>query len=431
MNFNLTINPSKLSQPAGAALAFMGVKNTVPLWHGVQGCTAFAKNLFIAHFREPMPFQNTAISQANVIMGSDENIIEAMTHLKDKADLIGLFTTGVAETSGVDLNMVAKRFRDEHPKVPYIHLNTPDFVSNLSKGYAKTVSKLLETFTPGKTRTDAKMVVVLPGPYITPGEIEALRAMIRSFALEPYFCPDLGDSLYGYLQKDRFYTHSNGGISIADIEKLSNAALVFSIGSSMEKTGKRFAKKHNISVFHFDNLSVLDEIDHFFQILEQVSSKPTPEIYRRHRKHYLDTLLDTDFYFQGRRIGIAGETEFVKRWKAPLDKLEVESLCLTDESVPGIVQGDFSDFAEEIHRLNIEILVGNTHIARLASEFGIPVVRSGIPVTDRFGEPQAVRLGYDGAARQLMELGNAVLQLPLHHAPYVSPLQQTLVQESA
>lgn len=42
-NKALTVNPLKQSQALGASLAFLGLKGTIPLFHGSQGCTAFAK----------------------------------------------------------------------------------------------------------------------------------------------------------------------------------------------------------------------------------------------------------------------------------------------------------------------------------------------------------------------------------------------------
>ena len=37
-----TVNPLKLSPALGGALAFLGVERCLPLFHGTQGCTAFA-----------------------------------------------------------------------------------------------------------------------------------------------------------------------------------------------------------------------------------------------------------------------------------------------------------------------------------------------------------------------------------------------------
>ena len=35
------VNPLKMSQPIGGAFAFMGLRGSMPLLHGSQGCTSF------------------------------------------------------------------------------------------------------------------------------------------------------------------------------------------------------------------------------------------------------------------------------------------------------------------------------------------------------------------------------------------------------
>ena len=52
-NKALAVNPLKVSQSVGAALAFLGIHRAIPMLHGSQGCTAFGKVLLVRHFREP------------------------------------------------------------------------------------------------------------------------------------------------------------------------------------------------------------------------------------------------------------------------------------------------------------------------------------------------------------------------------------------
>jgi len=74
----LSVNPLKASQPVGAALAFLGLRNAIPMLHGSQGCTAFGKVFFVRHFREPIPLQTTAMDQISTVMNADENVIEGL-----------------------------------------------------------------------------------------------------------------------------------------------------------------------------------------------------------------------------------------------------------------------------------------------------------------------------------------------------------------
>jgi nitrogenase molybdenum-iron protein NifN len=46
----LAVNPLKTSQPLGASLAVLGLNRAMPLLHGAQGCTAFAKVFLVRHF---------------------------------------------------------------------------------------------------------------------------------------------------------------------------------------------------------------------------------------------------------------------------------------------------------------------------------------------------------------------------------------------
>lgn len=101
----LAVSPLKASQTMGAALAYLGFNRAMPLMHGSQGCTAFAKVFFVRHFREPVPLQTTAMDQVSSIMGADDNIVEALKTISEKQNpaLIGLCSTGLAETQGCDM----------------------------------------------------------------------------------------------------------------------------------------------------------------------------------------------------------------------------------------------------------------------------------------------------------------------------------------
>ena len=74
----LTVNPLKVSQPIGASLAFLGLAKSMPLEHGARGCTSFNKLFFMRHFREPIALQTTAMDMVTTIIGSDENVVEAL-----------------------------------------------------------------------------------------------------------------------------------------------------------------------------------------------------------------------------------------------------------------------------------------------------------------------------------------------------------------
>jgi len=80
------VNPLKMSQPIGGALAFMGVSNCMPVLHGSQGCTSFGLVLFVRHFREAIPLQTTAMNEVATILGGLDNIEQSILNIVKRAN---------------------------------------------------------------------------------------------------------------------------------------------------------------------------------------------------------------------------------------------------------------------------------------------------------------------------------------------------------
>ncbi len=114
-----TVNPLKMSQPLGGALAFLGVKSCMPLLHGSQGCTSFGLVLFVRHFREAIPMQTTAMSEVATVLGGYENVEQAVVTIASRANpaIIGICSTGVTEIKGDDVDGFMKLIRQSHPEL--------------------------------------------------------------------------------------------------------------------------------------------------------------------------------------------------------------------------------------------------------------------------------------------------------------------------
>ena len=118
----LSVSPLKASQPTGGSLATLGFDKAIPMLHGSQGCTAFAKVFFVRHFREPIPLQTTAMDQASSVLGADENVVEGIKNIAEKSNpaLITVLTTGLAETQGCDVHRNVREFRDKYPEYKHV-----------------------------------------------------------------------------------------------------------------------------------------------------------------------------------------------------------------------------------------------------------------------------------------------------------------------
>lgn len=164
----LQINPLKLSQPMGALLAFLGIKNCMPLMHGAQGCASFTKVFFTRHFNDPIAVQTTAVNDITaVIDGGDYSISEAIKNITAKVqpDLVGLFTTGLTETKGDDIKGATILLKD---KQKIVYVNTPDFEGGLESGWSQSVMSIITQLIKPQESVNPNKLLLLPNVNITP-----------------------------------------------------------------------------------------------------------------------------------------------------------------------------------------------------------------------------------------------------------------------
>src|SRR3974390_1320842 len=264
------VNPLKMSQPIGGAFAFMGLRGSMPLLHGSQGCTSFGLTLFVRHFKEAVPLQTTAMSEVATVLGGYENVEQAVLniHKRTKPEIIGICSTGVTETKGDDVEGYLKLIRDKHPELanfPMVYVSTPDFKDAFQDGWEKTVVRrvggLVET-PKNLVRRDPTRVNVLPGCHLTPGDLDELRTIIEDFGLEPSFLPDLAGSLDGHIPEE-FTAATIGGIGVDEVATMGYASWTIAIGAQMRRAAEPMNKKAGTPFRLFERLCGLAPNDEF------------------------------------------------------------------------------------------------------------------------------------------------------------------------
>ena len=61
------VNPLKMSQPIGGAFAFLGLRGSMPLLHGSQGCATYIRRYLISHTKEPLDIASSSFGEAAAI----------------------------------------------------------------------------------------------------------------------------------------------------------------------------------------------------------------------------------------------------------------------------------------------------------------------------------------------------------------------------
>ncbi len=432
----VAVNPLKQSQPLGAALAYLGVKGIMPLLHGSQGCTAFAKVMLVRHFREAVPLATTAMTEVTTILGGEDNVEKAMLTLLEKSNpqIIGLCTTGLTETRGDDMKGILKDLRQRNPELaslPVAFASTPDFKGALQDGYAAAVEALVRdipdngwddtkqqdgSFYPYAMPGMPSQVTVLAGPSLAPGDVQAIKEMIKAFGLNPVLVPDLSTSLDGHLSKS--YTGlTNGGTTLSQLKSLGYSSFTLAIGHTMKLAAEILQQRFGTEYRLFDSLTGLGAVDNFLHTLSEFSDRPVPEQFRHQRRQLQDAILDTHFFFGRKRVALALEPDllYTVAWWLKTTGAEVHAAVTTTKSkllkhlpIDTVTIGDLEDF--EALAQGADLLIANSNAKAIAKRLGIPLYRLGFPVFDRLGNGQRCTVGYSGTTQLLFEIGNIFME---------------------
>ena len=418
-----TVNPLKMSQPIGGALAFMGVAGAMPLLHGSQGCTSFGLVLFVRHFREAIPLQTTAMSEVATVLGGYENVEQAVVNIanRTKPTVIGICSTGVTEIKGDDVEGYIKLIRAAHPELDHVKLvyaSTPDFKDAFQDGWAKVVTQLVDQLVlpvPDDSPRLPNRVTILAGSHLTPGDIDELRDILDGFGLEALVLPDLSGSLDGHIPKD-FTPTTLGGIAVQEIADLGRSVVTLAIGEQMRPAAEALEAKTGVPFILYDRLTGLGACDALIGDLARISGRPVPNKFRRQRGQLVDAMLDGHFYFGGKQIALGLEPDLlwtVGCWLTEMGATIATAVTTTRspllEKLPTdkVVIGDLEDL--EAGALGCDLLITHSHGRQASERLGSPLHRMGLPIFDRLGAGHQVTVGYRGTRDMIFQIGNVFL----------------------
>ena len=419
----VVVNPLKQSQPLGATLAFLGLKGMIPVMHGAQGCTAFAKVVLVRHYREAVPLSTTAMTEVSTILGGEENVEQAILTLaqKSKPEIIGLLTTGLTETRGDDMEGFLKEIRDRHPELenlPIVLVSTPDFKGSLQDGFAAAVESIVKEIPQkaDKQKVGPTQVTILPSSAFTPGDVQEIKEIVTAFGLKPIVVPDLSISLDGHLE-DSYSPITVNGTTVTELRQIGGSAFTLVLGESMRGAALILKKRFDTPYKVFTELTGLEATDKFLQALSDISGIAVPEKYCHQRRQLQDAMLDTHFYFGCKRVSLALEPDllwsivyFLQSMGAQIHAAVTTTRSPMLEKLPvkSVTIGDLEDFEQLAE--GSDLLIGNSYTAAIASRLRIPLYRQGIPIFDRVGNGQFTKVAYRGTMQLLFDLGNLLLE---------------------
>ena len=423
-----TVNPLKLSQPLGGAMAFLGLDACMPMLHGAQGCTAFGLVLLVRHFREAIPFQTTAMNEVTTILGGLDNLEQAIVNVAGRAhpQVIGICSNGLMEARGEDIGGDLKLIRRRHPELTdtvLIHASTPDYKGAFENGWSAAVTAIVDALVQPLPGRIPRQVNILAGSHLTPADLEEIRETVEAFGLEPIILPDISGSLDGHVPEEYIGT-TYGGTRLDDIRRMGRSAATLAIGLQVEPAARLLESRCGVPVQVFPRLTGLLPCDEFIAALARLSGQAVPDRLRRLRSQLLDAMLDGHFFFGGKTVAVAAEPDLLFAFSQFLNEMGATIGCaVTTTSSPvlelvpveNVLIGDLDDVESEAG--GCDLLVANSQGRRIAERMGIPLYCAGLPMFDRLGASHRLSVGYRGARDLIFEIGNHLIAGASAHSP--------------
>lgn len=434
-----TQNACKLCTPLGACLAFKGLESCVPLLHGSQGCATYIRRYSISHFREPLDIASSSFTEDTAIFGGANNLKTAIRNISSQyqPQVIGIASTCLSETIGEDLNMLVKEFLKEVDPSEYptiVSVSTPSYRGTHRDGYWDAVGAILENLA-GTEPTGTALAehggqptaVVVPG-LVSPEDLRSLKQVFDQYGISLILMGDYSETLDGGVW-DAYQSIPPGGTKVDAVRSASRADFAMDFTFPWMKSGSSvLEKKFEVRRQALPLPLGIRLCDDFHRKLSELSGLPIPEPVHAMRRRLLDAYTDAHKYTFGMRALVYGEPELVYSTALFLDEIGIIPVfCATGSRDKQFAQTlsadlsrgdqchvmedlDFEDMEQLVQEGQIDLMVGNSKGYKLSKKLGVPLVRMGFPIHDRFGAARVRHFDYVGTFDLFDRIVNALLE---------------------
>ncbi len=446
-----TQNACKLCSPLGASVAYKGFEGCVPLIHGSQGCATYIRRYLISHYKEPIDIASSNFTEDSTIFGGDRNFKIAAQNIINqyKPQLVGISTTCLSETIGDDVTLFLHELKSEDfdGNVEFVVASTPSYQGTHIDGFHEAVAAVVRKF--AKNGNAGNHINLFPG-FISTEDIRLLKEIVADFGIEVSILPDYSESLDNPVW-DTYKRIPEGGTTLEEVERSGSARASIEFGTvlnlgklsgrvknlNLTKTAAQFLEKEmDVPLVRLPMPIGITQTDRFFEELEKLTGKKTPEKYTKQRGRLVDAYVDAHKYVFGKKAVVYGEEDFVVGICSFLDEIGIEIALAASGGESGLLEKeilkhcpengeeiavregfDFESIREWCIANKPDILVGHSKGYYIARELEIPIVRVGFPIHDRIGGQRIKHLGYAGTQELFDKIVNTLIEYKQDSSP--------------
>ncbi len=423
------INPAKTCQPLGAMYASLGIHGCLPHSHGSQGCCAYHRMHLTRHFREPVMASSSSFTEGASVFGGAANLKTSIKNVFEiyNPDIMAVHTTCLSETIGDDIPSIIKQAEVPEGKI-VIHANTPSYVGSHITGFSNMCRAIVAYLAESDGTEKKEQVNILPG-FINPGDMREIKRIVGALGVPLILYPDTTGVLDSPLT-NRYAMYPEGGATIESIRDSGNSKLTLALGPwSSDAAGNLLQEKCSVPGVPLKVPIGIKATDDLIMAIKNGFDVEVPQSLTLERGQVVDTLIDTHFHYQGKKVAVFGDpdiviplTEFLLTMGmipvhvltgTPGKRFETEIRQMLEEA--GIkeshvkAEGDLFELHQWIKDEPVDLLIGTTYGKYIARAEDIPLVRVGFPILDRAVQPLMPIVGYRGALRLIEMISNALL----------------------
>jgi nitrogenase molybdenum-iron protein NifN len=431
------VNPCSLCAPLGAAIAFKGFANTMTLLHGSQGCATYIRRFIISHFREPVDIASSSFTEDTVIFGDASNLKEALTHIRSQylPDIIGVATTCLAETIGDDCSIPIREFLlslplDDRPVI--VSVNTPSYRDAHSAGFVSALTGVVKKLAQQESRP--AHFAIIPG-LVSPADIRYIKEISKSFSIPSTVFPDFSDTLDGPTWSE-YAQIPRGGTPKEDILALGNCATLFDWTAPISETdnaSRYLNESFGIPVVRTPPPIGVSATQRFLEKFSTLQGQPIPAWLALEQGRLLDSYVDGHKYVAGKHAIVFGEESLVVGLAEFLYEIGIVPVICATGSINGSFEAAIrqatgnNELVRILQNANIDtigslaqhakadLILGSSKGQKISNDLGIPLIRVGFPIHDRFGGQRQLHIGYRGAQELFDRIINAMLSQQQEH----------------
>ena len=425
----LRVNPAKTCQPVGAMYAALGVHECMPHSHGSQGCCAFHRMFLTRHFKDPAMASSSSFTEGASVFGGGTNLKTAAKNIFDlyHPKIIAVHTTCLSETIGDDLNALIQGI--DIPEGKYmVHTNTPSYKGSHITGFSNMVASFISYLSVPGAKKKAK-VTLLPG-FVNPGDMREMKRIAEAMQVSYTMLPDTSGVMDSPMT-GKFELYPKGGTTVEEIIDLGSSSLTLALGrAASEAPAETLSKKCSVPCKLLPEPIGIGRTDEYILALQSFSKNEVPYELEEERGQLVDILIDIHPYTYNKKVAVFGDPDTVLGLaRFCLELGMTPSYVLTgtpgeafvklatalfkeygkEEECKAFAAKDLVDLHQHIKNAPVDLLLGNSHGKQIAKAEGIPLVRAGFPILDRYGHPSLPLVGYRGAFLLATRIADALM----------------------